>query len=326
MKEMSFLATPPAQTPSPDHGLGLGPSTSNAESFSPTTATMPPAPGAMRFPAAEGWLVALERGCGMPVRAVPLGHAGVSTGVGCVCRLLESGQGPRPDCVQTHLDVRESARACGRMQQNRCKLGFWLAALPIPAGAPAPWGLIECGPLVDARQTEEEFAGRLAALGLGQPRSFAMLEAWRELPRRSPEAIEGVLDLLRHVAVVIGDEVLRRQLQTLPREPAAVTAAKHHVATHLAEPLSLARVAGTVGLSADHFSRVFKRTTGVGFGFYVNACRIAHARGLLARESQRVIEVAYACGFESVSHFNRVFRQEVGTSPTEYRRTVRAGA
>jgi AraC-like DNA-binding protein len=33
----------------------------------------------------------------------------------------------------------------------------------------------------------------------------------------------------------------------------------------------------------------------------------------------RVTEVAYACGFESIPHFNRVFRQYAGISPTEYR-------
>ncbi|MBK8477528.1 MAG: helix-turn-helix domain-containing protein [Opitutaceae bacterium] len=280
----------------------------------------------MGLPVAEGWLTALERGCGMPVRAFPLGHAEVTTGVGYVCRLLEAGQGPQPGCAQTHLGVREAARACGGIHRNRCSLGFWLVALPVHAGEPTPWGLIECGPLVDARQTEADFAGRLVRLGLGQPEFLAALEAWRELPRRSTEGLDGVLDLLRHVAVVIGEEVRQRQLRAIPREPAAVAAAKRHVATHLAAPLSLARVAATVGLSADHFSRVFKRTTGVGFGSYVNACRIAHARELLASKAQRVIEVAYACGFESVSHFNRVFRQEVGTAPTEYRRTIQTRA
>ena len=234
------------------------------------------------------------------------------------------GEESRPDCSRMHLAVREGALAHGRPYRRRCALGFWLAALPVPAGTHLPWGLIECGPLVDAHQTEADFAARLEQLGLGAKDHAAIVATWRGLSRRSHDETEGLLDMLQLVSAQIGKEVQRHRLLAVAHEPAAVAAAKRYVATHLSEPLSLGRVAKDVGLSSDHFSRVFKRTTKVTFGEYVNASRIAHARELLAGSGQRVVEVAYACGFESVSHFNRVFRREVGASPTEYRRNVTA--
>jgi AraC-like DNA-binding protein len=104
------------------------------------------------------------------------------------------------------------------------------------------------------------------------------------------------------------------------REPKAVSLARHYAELHLRDKMTLAKVASHVALSADHFSRLFSRTAGIAFGEYVNCRRIAHARRLLNEPAQRVSEISYACGFDSVPHFNRVFRRIAGTSPTTYRR------
>lgn len=276
-------------------------------------------------PNAALWLSALARGCRVPLQTVPTG-AGARTGAGAICRRLGMTQGWRPDCERRHDKVRQEALAAGRLSRGPCVLGLWMAALPVQDGKPVPWGVIECGPLADPEQTEADFVDHLNRLGLEPGERDKVLNAWRQIPPHSPEEAEGLMELLQRVAVVVGEELQRDRVQAVAHEPAAVVVAKHHVAAHLAESLPLARVAREVGLTADHFSRVFRRTQGVAFGEYVNACRIARARELLGDSAQRVIEVAYACGFESVSHFNRVFRRAVGSSPTEYRRTVRGRA
>jgi AraC-like DNA-binding protein len=68
---------------------------------------------------------------------------------------------------------------------------------------------------------------------------------------------------------------------------------------------------------------LFKKATGLTFTDYLARTRIERAKNLLLNPNVRVSEVAYDCGFISLTHFNRIFKRVVGKSPTDYRRTLR---
>jgi AraC family transcriptional regulator len=89
---------------------------------------------------------------------------------------------------------------------------------------------------------------------------------------------------------------------------------------HLADAFSLIRLAREAGMSEFHFSRAFKRTTGVTPSQYFINLRMERARRLLRETKRSVIEIGLDVGYTSPSHFTRIFRREVGSSPTEYRR------
>ena len=91
---------------------------------------------------------------------------------------------------------------------------------------------------------------------------------------------------------------------------------------HFAEPVTLARVATTAGLSRFHFCRLFQRETGRSFRAYVQELRVRRAKALLADQAVRVTEVAYAVGFKDVSHLDKIFRAIVGQSPSQYRASL----
>ena len=59
--------------------------------------------------------------------------------------------------------------------------------------------------------------------------------------------------------------------------------------------------------------------TGINFTEYVSRVRIEKAKNLLLNPNLRISEIAYEVGFQSLTHFNRVFRKFVGQSPTAYR-------
>ena len=61
------------------------------------------------------------------------------------------------------------------------------------------------------------------------------------------------------------------------------------------------------------------KATGINFTDYLSRVRIEKAKNLLLNPNTRVSEVAYAVGFQSLTHFNRVFKKILGQSPTEYR-------
>lgn len=84
-------------------------------------------------------------------------------------------------------------------------------------------------------------------------------------------------------------------------------------------PLTLDRLAATVHLSAYHFARAFKATTGQPPHAYVTARRMERARHLLTSTALTVPEIAAAVGIANLSHFRRVFRAHLGAGPGAYR-------
>lgn len=87
----------------------------------------------------------------------------------------------------------------------------------------------------------------------------------------------------------------------------------------LTEPFDLEHLAGLAGLSTFHFSRAFKKASGVAPSRYFQRLRIEQAKRMLSDDNQSIIDIAMAVGFRSPSHFSQVFREVTGVSPSGYR-------
>ena len=86
-----------------------------------------------------------------------------------------------------------------------------------------------------------------------------------------------------------------------------------------AEDLSQAEMANMAGISKDYFSRIFKQITGMNYNKWLNMIRLEKASELLAQKGINLTEVAMLSGFQSIPSFNRVFHEEKGMTPSEYR-------
>ncbi len=102
-------------------------------------------------------------------------------------------------------------------------------------------------------------------------------------------------------------------------EPRVITRAKEFILEHQGEELSLGQVARAVNTSTYYFCKLFKRVTGINFTDYLSRVRIEKAKNLLLNPSLRISEIAFEVGFQSLTHFNRVFKKIIGQSPTQYR-------
>jgi AraC family transcriptional regulator len=89
--------------------------------------------------------------------------------------------------------------------------------------------------------------------------------------------------------------------------------------THADEPITLADLAHTAGLSRMHFAAQFRKATNLRPHEYLLRRRIEKAKVMLATGSSPVAEVALSLGFGSQSHFTGVFKRFTGVTPRRWR-------
>lgn len=83
--------------------------------------------------------------------------------------------------------------------------------------------------------------------------------------------------------------------------------------------VSLSEAAKLAAMSEVAFSRFFKARTGKTFVDTLNEVRLGHASRMLIETTQSVNEVAYRCGFNNMSNFNRIFKKKKDCTPKEFR-------
>lgn len=95
-----------------------------------------------------------------------------------------------------------------------------------------------------------------------------------------------------------------------------------YIRANITEPLSVELLSQKAYMSESHFFKVFKNELGVSPIDFVNNERIRLAASLLHEPDTKMTEICMACGFNSLSYFNRVFKKAKSLSPSEYRAKV----
>lgn len=99
-------------------------------------------------------------------------------------------------------------------------------------------------------------------------------------------------------------------------------AALEYIASHYAEPITLAEVATAIGYTPSYVSKLFVSKIGLNFKAYLDNIRINKAADLLASTRLTVADISAQCGFENVRTLNNTFRRIVGQSPSQYRKSI----
>jgi AraC-like DNA-binding protein len=94
---------------------------------------------------------------------------------------------------------------------------------------------------------------------------------------------------------------------------------KNYIAKNYTEEIRLNTLADIAGMSPSAFSRFFKLHTGRKLSEYIIEQRLGYASRMLVDTSNSVAEICYACGFNNLSNFNRIFKKRKHCSPTEFR-------
>lgn len=95
-----------------------------------------------------------------------------------------------------------------------------------------------------------------------------------------------------------------------------------YVAENFQKTISFDVAASVANLQRAAFCRYFKRKTKKKFTEFVNETRIMHARKLLSETDKSTIEIAFECGYENTSYFNRQFKIICGITPTMFKEQI----
>jgi AraC family transcriptional regulator len=128
-----------------------------------------------------------------------------------------------------------------------------------------------------------------------------------------------------HLTVVAFIDFLRLSPAGRPRvlgrlAPWQLRRATEYIIERLSEPVGLKELADITRLSQSQFGRAFKASTGISPHRWQLKARIAKAKGLLLSGSLTHAQIALVTGFAEQSHFCRVFKMIVGTTPAAWQR------
>lgn len=108
-------------------------------------------------------------------------------------------------------------------------------------------------------------------------------------------------------------------IQTNPRDGERINAIYEYVDKNFRDTIHLDAAAALVNMTVPSFCRYFKKLTNKTFLQFVNEYRISYACRLLTQNHESIAEIAFECGFNNLSHFNKQFKRVTGKSPSVYR-------
>ncbi len=239
------------------------------------------------------------------------------------CALIASRSRACAACLQMQEKLAQSARE--KTGSMTCSYGLSETAVPVRVGQETI-GYLQTGQIMQQKPTNAQcshVAKLLAEQGLDfDPQSVK--KAYFKTPVVSEKKMRATAHLLSVFADHLRTKGNQIALQASNSEPPVIAKAKQYIEAHYTEELSLGQVAAAVHMSLFYFCKVFKKATGINFTEFVSRTRTEKAKNLLLNPNLRVSEIAYEVGFQSLTHFNRIFKKVVGQSPTEYREQLPA--
>ncbi len=234
------------------------------------------------------------------------------------CSLMSQKSCSCAACLQ--MQERLCEKATHEPRTVACPVGLCDIAVPVRLSDKLI-GFLQTGQLFRKKPTKAQFAraARLAA-GWGIKVNRAVLKkayfSGKVVTAAQHEATVKLLTIFaQHLAIVSNQVLIHQENAEVP----VIKKAKEYIREHQAERISLGSVAKAVNMSSFYFCKMFKKAAGINFTDFLTRVRIERARNLLLNPNLRISEIGFEVGFQSLTHFNRVFKKIAGQSPTEYR-------
>ncbi len=221
-------------------------------------------------------------------------------------------------CLQLQEKLTQAART--KPATRTCAYGLCETAVPVKLG-PQTIGFLQTGQVMSRKPTETTFRR-----AVDQARQLGVdidNERTRRAYFKTPVVPPGKLHSVSNLLAIFADQLAMKSnqlvVQTTHVEPPIITRARQFILEHYTEDLSLGQVSRAMNTSRFYFCKQFHQAAGLTFIEFLSRTRIEKAKNFLLNPNLRISEIAFAVGFQSLTHFNRVFKSITGQSPTKYR-------
>jgi AraC-like DNA-binding protein len=234
------------------------------------------------------------------------------------CTVLQRDPRACLECQRSDIRQCEMARELKKPLAYACHAGLEDFVIPISAGERVIAFLV-CGQTLSAppsearwRATKKKLAGYKVDLRTMRKHYFAT-------GFLDPGLRKALMLLFELFASYIADTASQLMLLKQDRASQILGLAEAYLQAHAEQPVRLEEVAKACFTSARNLSRIFIRETGTTVVGRLHHIRVEKACRLIEAGETKILTVAFACGFSSIQHFNRVFRRLKNCSPRDWR-------
>jgi AraC-like DNA-binding protein/ligand-binding sensor protein len=234
------------------------------------------------------------------------------------CALLAKTSRTCAACLQVQKEMQDIPGTGAKTVT--CFAGLCDTAVPVKAGDKVI-GYLQTGQVALRKPNEIQF-NRIAQqlLDWGVNVDLTQLkDAYYHSRTLAPQQYTAMVKLLEIFATHISTLANEIVVQEDEAESPMIRRARAYILANQADSIDLDKVAQAMHVSTFYFCKMFKKATGLTFTDYLSRVRVEKAKTLLLNPHLRISEIAYDVGFQSLTHFNRMFRKIVGESPTAYR-------
>ena len=234
------------------------------------------------------------------------------------CTLLAKCNRTCAACLQVQKEIQEMPGSGAKTVT--CFAGLCDTAVPVRVGEKTI-GYLQTGQVALRRPNVVQFdriAQQLVDWGVTVDLT-QLKDAYYHSRTLAPQQYTAMIKLLEIFASHISTLANEIVVQENDAESPMIRRARAYILANQADPIDLDKVAQAMHVSTFYFCKMFKKATGLTFTDYLSRVRVEKAKTLLLNPHLRISEIAYDVGFQSLTHFNRMFRKIVGESPTAYR-------
>jgi AraC-like DNA-binding protein/ligand-binding sensor protein len=234
------------------------------------------------------------------------------------CALISKKSRACAACLQVQERLRQ--KAAGETASVTCPVGLCDTAVPVRMSDRLV-GYLQVGQVFRKPPTEDQFKKVVQLCKkweVDMPRETLRnaFFSGKVVSQKEHDSTIGLLAIFAQHLAMLSNQVFIQQENA---EPPVITRARTYILEHQTDEITLGQVAKAVNMSSYYFCKMFKKVAGINFTDYVARVRIEKSKNLLLNPNLRISEIAFEVGFQSLTHFNRVFKKILGQSPTEYR-------
>lgn len=175
---------------------------------------------------------------------------------------------------------------------------------------------------------QEMFENAKSGIAFGMRAIMKVYDRLNGLAHREPDfhSVNTMTEVLYDLAVTHDYHRLSSGSFSFVDQPVSsrrIQRIKDYIDSNYKSEIRLETLAEMVNMAPNALSRFFKQHTNRSISDYFIDVRLGHAALMLTDSNLTVLEIAYSCGFNTISNFNRTFKRHKGLTPTEFRDSYR---